>query len=112
VGCKTLATMFFIAKVQGNYSVILWRDWIHVNRYIPCALHQFLIQWVNDDVEVIHADTSTCVAIVDSSIWTHDDVKCFSGLDLSDCDFLSVSKDGFVPVHVKSIENQLNHTCC
>jgi hypothetical protein len=36
----------------------------------------------------------------------------FVGLDLLDYGFLSVSKDGFVPVHVKSVENQLNHTCC
>jgi hypothetical protein len=79
---------------------------------IVSTLHQFLIQWVGDDVEVVHANTSTCVPMVDSSIWTHDDVKCLLGLDLSDYDFLSVSKDGFVPVHVKPVENRLNHTCC
>jgi hypothetical protein len=50
--------------------------------------------------------------MADSSIWTYDDVKCLPGLDLSDYYFLSVYKDGFVPVHVKLIENQLNHTCC
>jgi hypothetical protein len=112
VGSKTLATAFFVAEVQGNYSVILGRDWIHVNRCIPSTLHKFLIQWVGDDIEVIHADTSACIAMANSSIWTYEDVKCLSGLDLSDYDFLSVSKDGFVPVHVKSVENRLNHTCC
>jgi hypothetical protein len=76
VGSKTLATAFFIAKVQGNYSVILGRDWIHANRCIPSTLHQFLIQWVGDDIEVVHADTSACVAMADSSIWTYEDVKC------------------------------------
>jgi hypothetical protein len=50
--------------------------------------------------------------MVDSSIWTHEDVKCLSGLDFSDYVFLSVSKDGFVPIHVKPVENLLNHTCC
>jgi hypothetical protein len=40
---KSLATEFFIIEVQGNYSVILGRNWIHVNRYIPSTLHQFLI---------------------------------------------------------------------
>jgi hypothetical protein len=94
MGSKTLATTFIITEVQVNYSVILGRDWIHANRCIPSTLHQFLIQWVGDDVEVVHADTSACVAMVDSSIWTHEDVKCLSGLDLSDYDFLSVSKDG------------------
>jgi hypothetical protein len=112
VGSNTLAIVFYIAEVHGNYSIILRQDWIHVNRCIPSTLHQFLIQWVGDDVEIVHVDTSTCVAMVNSSIWTHEDVKCLSGLDLSDYDFFSVSKDGFVPVHVKLIENQLKHTCC
>jgi hypothetical protein len=112
VGSKTLATAFFVAKVQGNYSVILGRDWIHANRCIPSTFHQFLIQWVGNDIEVVHADTLVCVAMADYSIWTHENVKCLSGLDLSDYDFLSVSKDSFVPIHVKPVENRLNHTCC
>jgi hypothetical protein len=112
MGSKTLATTFFIAKVQGNYSVILGQDWIHANRCIPSTLHQFLIQWVGDDIEVVHADTSACIAMADSSIWTYEDVKCLSGLDLSDYVFVSVSKDGFVPVHIKPVKNRLNHTYC
>jgi hypothetical protein len=112
VGSKTLATAFFVAKVQGNYNVILGRDWIHANRCIPSTLHQFLIQWVGNDIEVIHVDTSACVAMADSSIWTYEDVKCLSGLDLSDYDFLSMSKVGFVPILVKPVENWLNHTYC
>jgi hypothetical protein len=70
VGSKPLATAFFVAEVQGNYSVILGQDWIHANHCIPSTLHQFLIQWVGNDVEVIHADTSACVPMADSSIWT------------------------------------------
>jgi hypothetical protein len=31
VGSKSLATAFFIVEVQGNYSVILGRDWIQAN---------------------------------------------------------------------------------
>jgi hypothetical protein len=112
MGSKTLASMFFVAEEQGNYSVILGQDWIHANGCIPSTLHKFFIQWVGVDVEVIHPDTSACVAMVDSSIWTHEDVMCLSGLDLSDYDFLSVSKDGFVPVHLKPIENWLTHTYC
>jgi hypothetical protein len=112
VGIKTLATAFFIAEVQGNYSIIWGWDWMHANYCIPSTLHQFLIQLVGNDIEVVHIDTSACVAMADSSIWTHEDVKCLSGLDLSDYDFLSVSKDGFVPVHVELVENRLNHTCC
>jgi hypothetical protein len=108
---KTMATTFFVIEVQGNYSVILGWDWIHANRCVPSTLHQFFIQWVGDDVEVVYADTLACVAIVDSYLGTHDDVKCLTGLDLSYYDFLCVSKDGSVPVHVKPIENRLTHTC-
>jgi hypothetical protein len=43
MGSKSLTTAFFIIKVQGNYSVILGHDWIHVNRCIPSTLHQFLV---------------------------------------------------------------------
>jgi hypothetical protein len=43
IGSKSFATVFFV-EVQGNYSVVLGCDWIHVNHYIPSTLHQFLIQ--------------------------------------------------------------------
>jgi hypothetical protein len=43
VGSKSLATVFFTVEVQGNYNVILGRDWIHANHCVPYALHQFLI---------------------------------------------------------------------
>ena len=31
VASKTLATAFFVADVQGNYNVLLGRDWLHAN---------------------------------------------------------------------------------
>jgi hypothetical protein len=43
MGSKSLTTAFFIIKVQGNYSVILGHDWIHVNRCVSSTLHQFLV---------------------------------------------------------------------
>jgi hypothetical protein len=43
IGSKLLATAFFVIQVQGNYNVILDRDWIHANHCIPSTLHQFLI---------------------------------------------------------------------
>jgi hypothetical protein len=41
IGTKTLVVAFFVAKVEGNYNVILGRDWIHDNQcdhllYIKC----------------------------------------------------------------------------
>jgi hypothetical protein len=110
IGSKTLATAFFVAKTRGNFSLILGRDWIHANKCVPSTLHQMLIQWVDDEVEVVHGDNCACVAVADShSIGIHDDVKCLSGLDLSDYEFVSCFNNGFIPVVIKSFDNRLNH---
>jgi hypothetical protein len=110
IGSKTLATAFFVAETKGNFTLILGRDWIHANKCVTSSLHQMLIQWVDDEVEVVHGDNSACVAVADShSIGIHDDVKCLSGLDLSDYEFISCSNNGFIPVVIKSFDNWLNH---
>jgi hypothetical protein len=102
VGSKSLATTFFVIKVQGNYSVILGHDWIHANHCVPSTLHQFLIQWIDDEIEVVHADVSAYIALADATTdWQHGSVWCLSGKDLSCCNFLSISKEGFVPMSVK-----------
>jgi hypothetical protein len=101
VGSKSLATAFFIIEVQGNYSVILGHDWIHANHCIPSTLHQFLIQWINNEVEVVQADVSAYIALADMMAdWQHGSTQCLSEKDLTEFDFLSISKDGFVPVSV------------
>jgi hypothetical protein len=101
VGNKSLAIAFFVIEVHGNYSVILGRDWIHVNRYIPSTLHQFLIQWIDDEVEVVHTDASTYIALADATAdWQHGSTQCLSGKDLTGYDFFSISKDGFVRVSI------------
>ena len=115
VGSKTLATSFFISEVQGNFILICGRDWIHANQCVPSTLHQFLIQWISDEVEVVHGDTSSFIATVDSnSIGAHDNIKCLLGLDLSDYELISCTKNGFVPATffpatLKTMENRLNH---
>jgi hypothetical protein len=110
IGSKTLATAFFAAETQGNFSLILGRDWIHANKCVPSTLHQMLVQWVDDEVEVVHGDNSACVVVADSqSIGIHDDVKCLSGLDLSDYEFVSCSNNGFIPAVIKPFDNRLNH---
>jgi hypothetical protein len=103
IGSKSLATAFFVVKVQGNYSVILGCDWIHANRCIPSTLLQFLIQWIDDEIDVVHADASANIALADAMAdWQHGNARCFSGRDLIGYDFLSISKEGFVPISVKS----------
>jgi hypothetical protein len=37
---------------------------------VSSTLHQFLIQWVGNDVDIVHIDASTCVAMADSPIRT------------------------------------------
>jgi hypothetical protein len=56
VGSRMIPTAVFIVEVQGNYNTILGHDWIHANRCVPSTLHQFLIQWVDEEVEIVHAD--------------------------------------------------------
>ena len=114
VGSKTLPTAFFVAEVQGNYNVILGRDWVHANQCVSSTMHQFLIQWVDDEVEVIHADNSACVALADASMdWQHPNATCLTGRDLSEFDFLSATKNGFVPVSLKPTEcNRLQGMIC
>jgi hypothetical protein len=66
VGSKSLATVFFIIEVQGNYSVILGHNWIYANGCVPSTLHQFLIQWIDDEIEVVHADALVYIALADA----------------------------------------------
>ena len=67
-------------------------------------MHQFLIQWVDDEVEVIHADNSACVALAHASVdWQHPNATCLTGRDLSEFDFLSATKSGFVPVSLMPV---------
>jgi hypothetical protein len=67
MGSKSLTTAFFIVKVQGNYSVILGHDWIYTNHCVPSTLHQFLIQWIDDEIEVVHGDASGYIALANAT---------------------------------------------
>jgi hypothetical protein len=102
IGSKSLATAFFVVEVQGNYSVIIGRGWIHANHCIPFALHQFLIKWIDNEIEVVHADASAYIALADAlADWQHGSTQCLSRKDLTGYDFLSISKEGFMPVSIK-----------
>ena len=104
-----LATAFFISEVQCNFSLILGHDWIHADQCVPSTLHQFLIQWIGDEVEVVHGDTSSFIGTTDTElIGAHDHIKCLSGLDLTDYDLISCTKKGFVSAVLKPMENRLH----
>ena len=66
---------------------------------MPSTLHQCLMQWVGNEVEVVYANESAWIATADApAIWAHDSARCLTGVDLIDYQYLGVSKDGFVPV--------------
>jgi hypothetical protein len=67
VGSKSLGIAMFIIEVQGNYSVILGRNWVHANCCVPSTLHQFLIQWIDDKIKVVHADMLAYIALADTT---------------------------------------------
>jgi hypothetical protein len=51
----------------------------------------------------VHADTSAYIALADATTnWQHGSAQCLSVKDLTGYDFLSISKEGFVPVSIKS----------
>jgi hypothetical protein len=60
-----------------------------------------MIQWVGDELEIVQADDSACIALAESPSDFHDKVKFFTGRDLSEFDYVSVGRDGFVSVSVK-----------
>jgi hypothetical protein len=99
----------FLAQLEGNYSLILGRDWIHTNQCVPSTLHQMLLQWVGDDVEQVHADASAYIAVANAPVlWTNEIATCLTWVDFSDYQFISIDRKGFTHVMLEPIENRLN----
>jgi hypothetical protein len=61
IGSKTLPTTFFL---------LLGWDRIHANCCIPSTMHQCLIQWIGDTVEVVSADSSFSIASTEAHTWS------------------------------------------
>jgi hypothetical protein len=94
MGRKTIPTTFFVVNSKGAYSVLLGRDWIHANCCIPSTLHQCLIQWDGDEVEVIPADDTVEVSLAGMSIWDLGDQEPLSGISLEGCERIEATKNG------------------
>jgi len=93
-GHKMLNTSFFVVNDHGPYSALLGRDWIHANCCVPSSMHQCLIQWDGDNIEVVPADDSRSVA--QSS--TSNEAECLSGRQELDWSFVDEAKNGIAPV--------------
>lgn len=65
IGSKTLLMTFFIIDGRGSYNLLLVHDWIHANCCVPSTIHQCLIQWKGDKIELVHADDFVSVATAD-----------------------------------------------
>jgi hypothetical protein len=51
---------------------------------------------------VVEADEAACVAMAETQVDVLDgSVGCLTRWDLTDYDYVSVSKDGFIPISVK-----------
>ena len=79
IGSKTLPTTFFVINGKGSYSLLLGQDWIHANCCIPSTMHQCLIQWVDDTVEIVSAHSSFGVASAEAHIVSYDHMNCLFG---------------------------------
>jgi hypothetical protein len=93
VGRKTVPTSFFIINSKSTYNVLLGRDWIHANCCIPSMMHQCLIQWDGDEVEVVHADDSIEISLAAMSVWDAEDQELISGISLEGCDRVEATKN-------------------
>jgi hypothetical protein len=93
VGSKTVPTSFFIVSSKSTYTVLLGRDWIHANCCIPSTMHQCLIQWDGDEVEVVHADDSIEISLAAMSVWDAEDQELISGISLEGCDHVEATKN-------------------
>ena len=94
VGSKTIPTSFFIVNSKSTYTVLPGRDWIHANCCVPSTMHQCLVQWDGDEVEVIRADDSSKVSLADMNAWDAEGQEPISGIPLEDCDRIEATKNG------------------
>jgi hypothetical protein len=93
IGNKTVPTSFFIVNSKSTYNILLGRDWIHTNCCIPYTMHQCLIQWDGDEVEVVHADDSIEISHAAMGIWDVEDQEPISGISLEGCDRIEATKN-------------------
>ena len=42
-------------------------------------MHQCIIKWIEDSMEVVHADSSFSIAMADPEVWHGLGLKCISG---------------------------------
>ena len=56
-------------------------------------MHQYLVQWDGDEVEVVPANDSSEVSLADMNAWDAEGQEPISGIALEDCDRIEVTKN-------------------
>jgi hypothetical protein len=72
-------------------------------------MHQCLIQWDGDEVEVVHADNSIEISHNAMSIWDAVDQESISGISLEGCDRIEATKNGVRLVLSTSLTESISH---
>ena len=67
-------------------------------------MHQCLIQWHGDDVELVRADESVSTAIADPVYWELEDFECFSS-KLWEEGFIKINNESRQPIQAVGFKN-------
>ena len=67
-------------------------------------MHQCLIQWHADDVELVRVDESMSITTVDPVYWELKEFECFSG-KLWEGGFIKISNEGQQPIQAIGFES-------
>ena len=92
IGHKTVSTSYFVVDSDGCYSAPLGQDWIHANCCVLSTMHQCLMQWDGDEVEVVHADDPCDVTIANPPSWWGEGTECLMDRKEQDWCFVNQSK--------------------
>ena len=62
MGRKNSLSDFFVTNSTNSYNALIGRDWIHAHWCVSSSLHQFVLFWKGDEVEVVWADEQPFIA--------------------------------------------------
>jgi hypothetical protein len=64
------------------------------------------MQWVSNLVKVVGADEEACITVTESQVDMHGSLmKCLIRRDLTEYDYVSMGKDGFIPISIKPMKS-------
>ena len=86
-----------MVDAKGTYIILLGRDWIHANGHIPSTMHQSLIQWIGDTMDIVPADSSISISYAEVDEWNFEGMECFCG-KIYEGDIIKVFEDDQQPI--------------